>query len=342
MNADETKSSGGKGLRWGILGAARVAERSFIPAARAVGHRIVAVASSSVERSRDFAERNAIGNVAENYAALVELEDIDAVYIPLTNLQHYQWARACAFAGKHCIVEKPMVPTAEEARMLRENFERNNCRLIEGFMWRHHPQTLQLLDEVSHGELGELRRMHCAFSFPLEPGNNFRWKAELGGGALWDLGCYCVNAQRLFFGEEPEIVAARWSLDRHAREVDETTVGWLDFGQGRMGTFECSFASVWRQELTLVGTEGTIKVRRPFIGRATESEIEVNTAKRTHTLRIPPLDAFEAMIEHFARLVADPSYALQPAEDGVEQALVMDALIRSAQLKGIPFEVKHR
>ncbi|MCL5270660.1 MAG: Gfo/Idh/MocA family oxidoreductase [bacterium] len=323
-------------LRWGILGAARIARRALVPAIRAQNGTIAVIGASTAERAESFAREFDIPAAVEGYQAVLERDDVEAVYIQLANGLHFRWALACARAGKHCLCEKPLVTTAEEARELHEAFGRAGCRLMEAFMWRHHPQTVWTLDRVIEGEIGTLRRIHGAFSFALDRPDDYRWRDDQGGGALWDIGCYCVNAMRLFLGAEPGAVSARSVPAQPGGRADRSTVAWLDFDNDRLGTFECSFTSSYSQSLTLVGTEGAIRLERPVtaLHMTVTARIEIAGQRREQTF--PPENAYQNMIDHFTRGVRDPSFALEPGEDGLAQARVMESLAASAARAGEP------
>lgn len=329
------------GLRWGILGAANIAQKAMIPAIRAQGGQVVAIGASSLERARRFASANEIPDAHEGYQAVIDRDDLDAIYVPLANGLHYRWAMACGHAGRHCLVEKPMALTIDEAVRLREVFGQTQCRLMEAFMWRHHPQTIKILEDVNAGEVGRLLRIHAMFSFNQTDVGNYRRCEDQGGGALWDVGCYCVNAMRLYFDDEPQMAGARRAPMSLNSKVDMTTVGWLDFGEGRMGTFTCSFGSVFTQRMTLVGDSAAIDIGRPFIGTPAASHIKVSTQLHTSDLDIPEIGSYIAMVSHFSRAIVDPAMALMPGEDGLDQARAMAALVASADAGGAPFDLKN-
>jgi predicted dehydrogenase len=203
-------------------------------------------------------------------------------------------------------------------------------------MWRHHPQARWIERQLREGEIGELRRIHGSFSFNLDRPEDFRWRDEQGGGALWDIGCYCVNAMRLFFGDEPNTVSARSQFINSSSRTDRSTVGWLDFGQERMGTFECSFTSTYDQSLTLTGTEGLMRIERPFSGLSLKSTAWIQAGDKLTEVPFEPDNAYEHMVAHFTRAAHDPTLALHPAEDGLAQNAVMEALAESAAQEGAP------
>jgi predicted dehydrogenase len=323
-------------LNWGVLGAARIA-RKVVPAMRQAGTVVAAVGAGTRARAEAFARELSIPRAIEGYQEVIDCPEVDAVYIALTNDQHCRWALACARAGKPCLCEKPMALSVEEARQLREAFSEAGARLVEAFMWRHHPQTPWILHQLREGEIGDLLRIHAEFSFNLDRPDDYRWRDEHGGGSLWDIGVYCVNAMRLFFGEEPHAASVCLTPAPGARQADATAVGWLDFGHGRVGTFQSSFVSDWRQMLTLTGTHGIIEVERPFIGVLDQpTRCRRVTAKDAHEETFPPDNAYARMVDHFRRAVHDASFALMPAEDGVAQAVVMASLAASGLHGGMP------
>jgi predicted dehydrogenase len=335
-NTHSNDPSAERSFKWGILGAARIA-RKLIPAMREAGTEVAAVGASTLGRAQELAREMDIPLAVEGYQAVIDNSEIDAVYIPLANHLHSRWALACARAGKPCLCEKPLVLTADEARQLREAFAESGARLVEGFMWRHNPQTQWILHQLREGEIGNLLRIDADFSFSLNRPDDFRWRDEYGGGALWDIGVYCINAMRLFFGEEPRTVSTCVALAQGAKQADASAAGWLDFGGGRLGVFHCSFVSVWRQSLSLIGTRGMIEVERPFIGTIERPSVcRLTNGDGMREQHFPPSDSFLHMIAHFRRAVGDASFALMPAEDGVAQALVMESLASSGLNGGRP------
>lgn len=324
----------GPQLKWGILGAARIAHNAMIPSLREVGAPILAVGASTLGRAESFARDNEIPQAFEGYQPVLDLDEVDAVYVPLANGLHYHWALAAARAGKHCLCEKPLVLEVGEALELRQAFEQAGVRLVESFMWRLHPQTDWILNQVRHGEIGHLRRIHAEFSFMLNNPEDYRWRDDQGGGAFWDVGCYCVNAARLFFGAEPATVSAAAAIAPGATSADRSAVGWLDFGNDRLATFACSFTSAHRQQLSLIGTEGSIEIEHPFIGlgdRPTAVRVRDAQGLPRHEKIFEPANAFVHLIQHFTRAARDSHLALWPAEDGGEQTRAMTAVARSIQ-----------
>jgi predicted dehydrogenase len=328
----ETQNGGLPPLRWGVLGAARIA-RKVLPALRESGAQLVAIGASSAERAEAFAHELEIPHAHGDYAAVLQRDDVDAVYIPLSNGLHFRWALECARAGKHCLVEKPLALTAAEARELHVAFRNSGHRLMEGFMWRHTPQTTWLLRRLEAGDIGELRRINATFSFNLERAHDYRWRDDQGGGALWDIGCYCMNAARLFFGVEPQRVSARTVPVQPGSVADRSVAGWADFGGDRLLTFSCSMSSCYAQELTLFGSHGMLRVVQPFSGGG-RIEVTLHPAERSYERVFDPVSPFACMGQHFTRAAYDPSFALLPGEDGLAQARAMEALAHSGLNQG--------
>jgi predicted dehydrogenase len=232
------------------------------------------------------------------------------------------------------LCEKPLALHADEALAARERFARAGCHLEEAFMWRHHPQARWLREKLTTGGLGAVRRMHASFSFALDRPEDYRWSARMGGGALWDIGCYGVNAARFFFGGEPLAASFHASFTPGVDGVDDTAVGWLDFGGGRGATVSCSFTSAFAQAIEIVGEVGRAWVERPWLAIDVPARVVIERDNEPEVREFEPCNPYRAMIEHFTRVVREPSADRWPAEDGGEQARVMEGLLASARAGG--------
>jgi xylose dehydrogenase (NAD/NADP) len=327
-------------LRWGILGAARIAAKSLIPALRASGGEVSALAASDRRRAESFAREHGIPRVHDGYSALLDDPEIDAIYLPLANDAHQTWAIRAAGAGKHCLCEKPMALNAREAAEMVDAFQKSGTVLQEAFMWRHHEQVAWLSERIAQGELGELVAMHGHFSFALDRPGDYRWQAARGGGSFWDVGCYCVNAARLFFGGEPVAVSGRFCLHRRnggdGDPVDESAAGWLDFGRGRLATFSSSFVASFAQGVELVGTKARAWISRPWLQAGGTPRILIETDGARAVREFPAVNGYVRMIRQFTARARNPSEGLSPGEDGLDQARAMDAIFQSAKADGSP------
>ncbi|HEU4673512.1 MAG TPA: Gfo/Idh/MocA family oxidoreductase, partial [Candidatus Limnocylindrales bacterium] len=216
-------------LRWGILSTARIGRENVVPAIQAAARcRVVALASRDAERGRAIAADLGIDRVHASYEALLADPDVDAVYIPLPNHLHVEWSIAAARAGKHVLCEKPLALTAADADRALEAADDAGVRLMEAFMYRLHPSWRAVRELVASGRIGELVAVQSWFSFFNDDPANIRNVRAYGGGALYDVGCYCVNLSRMLFGAEPRRVEA--SIERDpVTGVDVLTSGLLEF-----------------------------------------------------------------------------------------------------------------
>jgi predicted dehydrogenase len=198
-------------LKIGILGAARIADQGIVDPARALGHRVVAVAARDRSRAEAFAHQRGIEKVHETYGDVIDDPDVDVVYNALVNSVHAKWNQYALDAGKHVLSEKPFASNASEARLVREVARRAQGQIVEGFHYLHHPVNLRLHDLVSSGALGDIRRVDIDLRIPAPPDSDPRWSLDLAGGATMDLGCYVLNAARQvgrWLDESPSVIAA--------------------------------------------------------------------------------------------------------------------------------------
>ena len=298
-------------LRWGILSTADIGRSKVVPAMkRAARTRIVAVGSRDVERARGYATELGIPTVHGSYEELLADKDVDAVYIPLPNSLHAEWAMAAARAGKHVLCEKPLAMNAAEAARMVAVSEQEGVLLVEAFMYRLHPSWQKVVDLVRSGRIGRLMAVQSWFSYFNDDPGNIRNVFEAGGGALYDVGCYCVNLSRLLFDSEP--VGIKGSVVRDPDlGVDVLTSGILEFDHG-LATFTCSTRTETDQRVHIYGTTGRISIGIPFNippDRATEIYVTAGgnppVAPATETLTFAAADPYTVQAEAFAAAVLD-------------------------------------
>jgi len=225
-------------VRWGILSTANIGVRKVIPATqKAERCEVVAIASRDGERAARTAAELGIPRAHEGYEALLADPDVDAVYIPLPNSEHAAWTIAAARAGKHVLCEKPLAMTAAEAEEMVRACANEGVLLMEAFMYRLHPSWESVRELVASGRIGRLRAVQSWFSFFNDDPGNIRNVPELGGGALYDIGCYCINLSRMLFGSEPTGIEA-W-VTRDATGTDVLTSAILAFDDA-VAAFTCS------------------------------------------------------------------------------------------------------
>ncbi len=251
-------------VRWGVLSTSHLAVKQVIPAMQQGTYsEITAIASRNLEAAQAAAGNLGIPKAYGSYEALLADPDIDAIYNPLPNHLHVPWSIKALEAGKHVLCEKPIALTAAEAQTLADAGKRySHLKLTEAFMYRHHPQWQRARQLVAEGKVGELRTIHTFFSYYNDDPSNIRNIADIGGGAMMDIGCYAVSVPRFIFGAEPGRVSAiveydpRFQTDRLASAV-------LDFGSGT-ATFTCGTQLSPYQRVNILGTRGRIELEIPF------------------------------------------------------------------------------
>jgi predicted dehydrogenase len=249
-------------LRWGILGPGRIAVRLVRAVAGSARSDLVAVASRNAERASAFAGIHGIPQAYGSYEALLAASDVDAIYVSLPNHLHAEWTIRALEAGKHVLCEKPLALSVEDVDAIIAATRRTGRTAVEGFMYLHHPQILRTLELVGDGAVGPLELVRGTFTFLLTYPNDPRIDPAMGGGSLWDVGCYPVSLSRRVAGEEPERFDAFARFDE--RGVDRTFVGQFRFPSGPLAQFDSGFAAPDRQRFEIVGNDGTLVLDCPF------------------------------------------------------------------------------
>lgn len=253
-----------KKLNIGVLSTAKIGREHVIPAIQKSQHCTVsAIASRSRKRAGEVAESLGIDVSYGSYEELLADNAIDAVYIPLPNHMHVEWSIKALEAGKHVLCEKPIGMNGEDARKLKKESEKYpDLKVMEAFMYRHHPRWKRVVEIVRSGMIGEIKAVHSFFAFYNEDPENYRNKPEMGGGALMDVGCYSISAARLIFGSEPNVVKGHSHIDPGFK-TDQLTSGLMSFGSGT-SVFSCSTQTHADQYVKIYGTKGRIELERPF------------------------------------------------------------------------------
>lgn len=316
-------------LRWGILGAARIA-RALIPAIRAAGGEVVAlgVRDPASPQARAFAEEWGVPLVGD-YAAVLS-SSAQAVYVPLPNDLHLPWTLRALEAGQHVLTEKPLTLTAAEAERAAQTAQAAGRVLLEAFAYRFQPWIGRLREIAASGELGTLRAASGAFGFQLTRPTDYRWEADKGGGALYDVGTYPVNLMRLLLGEPQAVsAAARWS----ETGVDLGLSGVLHY-PGALASVSCGFD--WSaQSFTLVGSGGKVEVSGVFHSHTSAPTVlHVEAGGETREETFGASNGYQAMVAHFQRVAAGEEAPRFSPPDAVAQARVLDALREAARTGG--------
>jgi len=310
------------GMRLGLLSTANI-NRLVLAGARASDEvEVVAVASRDATRAEAYAREHGIERAYGSYEALLADAEIDAIYISLPNSLHVDWSVRALEAGKHVLCEKPLSRRPEDVERAFDAADRAGRVLAEAFMYRHHPQTRKVAELVSEGAIGDLRAIRASFSFPLADIENVRMRPELDGGALMDVGCYCVSGARLLAGE-PESVHGVQRLGPTG--VDTTFAGVLRFPGDVVATFHCSMDLPGRQELEVLGTERTLLVQAPW-----RSDLGGDVLLDGERVEIPEGNAYRLELEDLAAATRGDREPLLGRADALGQARTIDALYGSA------------
>lgn len=320
-----------KTVNWGILSTARIGTEKVIPAIQASPScHVKAICSRDIQAAEETAAQLQIDKAYGSYEELLQAPDIDAVYIPLPNHLHVEWAIKALEKGKHVLVEKPLGLSRREAQVLADTAARfPQLKIMEGFMYRHHPQWLYTRELVKTQEIGSLTTIHCFFSYYNADPENVRNKADIGGGALMDIGCYPVSLSRYLFGEEPSRVIA--SIERDpAFRTDRLASAIMEFPSGT-ATFTCSTQLAPYQRVLIYGTGGLIEIEIPF-NAPPEKECRIwltrQDAKREEIL-FDICNQYTFQAELFAKAICDDDNVPTPITDGVANMAVLDALFES-------------
>ena len=308
-------------VRWGLLSTARISDAVLAGGRQSDRISFVAVASRDLSRAEAYAHEHDIERAHGSYEALLDDGDVEAVYISLPNSLHVEWSVRALEAGKHVLCEKPLDRRPDEVVRAFDAAERAGRLLMEGFMYRHHPQTRELERVVADGRIGELRHMRTAFSFTLDDPANVRLRAELDGGALMDVGCYCVSGCRLLAGE-PKLVFGRQRIGPTG--VDIRFTGLLSFAADVSAEFYCGFDVPYASGFEAIGSEGSVLVRAPVTCR--DPHLELNGER----IEVEDVDRYQLELENFSAAIRGEAEPLLGRDDALGQARAIDALYRSA------------
>ena len=321
-----------KKIRWGVLSTAKIGTEEVIPAMQLGEYcKFTAIASRQLEKAQAAARRLGLEKAYGSYEELLADPDVDAVYLPLPNHLHVPWAIKALKAGKHVLCEKPLGLNAAEAQeLLKASRKFPRLKVMEAFMYRHHPQWQWAKKRVSEGKIGELRTIQSFFSYYNSDPNNIRNKADIGGGGLMDIGCYCISLSRFIFGAEPWRVCGIREEDPEMK-VDRLTSGLLEFASGT-STFTCATQLVPYQRVNIFGTKGRIEIEIPFNAPSDRPcKIWHGDDARIEEVILEICNQYTIQGDLFSRAVLEDREVPTPLEDAVANMQVIDALVRSAR-----------
>ena len=321
-----------KKLNWGILSTAKIGIEKVIPAMQQGKlNEIVAIASRTHESAREAAKNLKIPTAYGSYHELLDDTSIEAVYIPLPNHMHVPWTIKALAANKHVLCEKPIALTATEAKeLLKETEKFPHLKVMEAFMYRHHPQWIQALELINGGGIGMVKTVHSFFSYYNDDPENIRNMVDIGGGGLMDIGCYCISLARLIFDEEPQRVFGKIEYDP-GFETDRICSGILDFVQGT-STFTCSTQLVPYQRVNVFGTKGRIEIEIPFNAPPDKPcKMLFQNNEIIEEIEIKICDQYTIQGDLFSLAVLKNEKVPTPIEDAVANMKVLEAVIQSAE-----------
>ena len=316
-------------LRWGILGTARINKR-LIPAFHAARRsELVAVASRDRDRATAYATEWNIPRGVAGYQSIIDDPAINAVYIPLPNSEHVPWTLAAVAAGKHVLCEKPLALDPADVDRIAIAARDAGVIVEEGFMYPHEPLTARVLQLVNDGAVGKVRAIVSGFTFSLERQGDVRLDPALGGGSLWDVGCYPVTYARMVAARDPKMVfgSAAWT----ASGVDEEFMGMLRFTGGATATIYSGFHAAYRTWLEIIGSEGAMTVPNPFRPGPTEA-LELERQGRVETIEVAGSTLlFLREVEDFEAAALDGVPQMISLADSHRTARILSSLYASAR-----------
>lgn len=316
------------------MGSARIVRKTIPAFQETTNGEVVGIASRTEEKAKEYAGKHGIPQAFGSYEALLASPDIDAVYIPLPNALHQEWILKSLDAGKHVLCEKPLAMTAAECEEIAVKADETGLKVLEGFMYRFHPRFEKLQELLAAHAVGKLTFVHVGHSFEAGGDDNIRWYTGLGGGALFDAGCYCVNVSRMVTAQEPTRVAAfgNYRDANDGGQIDTSIAGMLRFPGGATALLDTGVNLERRNFLELTGTEGRLYLDNPF-GLLEEDSVleEHHFGQDTIYHEIKGENHFVRMGEHFADCVLNGTPLRYDLRDAANNTSVLEALDNAAR-----------
>lgn len=315
-------------VRWGVLGHSQIGRVCVVPAIQTSPNgQVVALASRSPDRARDFVAQQQIPRLYDTYEALLTDPDIEVVYIPLPNHLHHNWTLRALAAGKHVLCEKPLAVTTTEAQAMAIAAQESGCLLMEALMYRFHPRTRYLKQLLGDGAIGAPRFIRTAFTFTVDDAANVRLDPTTGGGALLDVGCYGVSLACWLLDAEPDHLSGQAVYNPQGAEV--SLVGVMHFQPQTLAIVEASFIAGLQQTFSIVGSQGTLELPHDAFIPWERDAVFTQRGRDDdtgHTHRIPGVDEYRLMVENFSAAVRGDTTPDIPLADSLRTLRVIDAL----------------
>jgi xylose dehydrogenase (NAD/NADP) len=325
-----------KKLKWGIMGCAGIAKRAVIPGLQLSGlNEAAAIASRDLDNAKRTAEELNIPAAYGSYEELLADDSLDVIYIPLPNHLHREWTIRAAEAGKHILCEKPLALNEKEAAEMAEACAKAGVLLSEAFMYRYHPRYAMIKDIIASGQIGEVRAIRSAFTFNnAGDKKNVRYRKDWGGGSIYDVGCYPINAARLLLGQEPQAVTVQALFSQEHDDVDMMASGLIEFDNAVSLSFDCGMWAAFRNPLEVLGSEGIIEVPSAYVTPNPGSGNFFVTAQgERKEIEVPHVNAYTEQADHLARAIAGDSAMRFDTVDALANMRVIDACLESARTR---------
>jgi predicted dehydrogenase len=319
-------------VTWGIISTAKIGINQVIPAIQqAENCTVKGIASRTKAKAQKAADKLGIADAHGSYEKLLEDPSIDAIYNPLPNHLHVSTTIDALKAGKHVLCEKPIALDADEAQKLIDTAKKYpSIKVMEAFMYRFHPQWIRAKSLVDDETIGKLLTIESFFSYYNNDPNDIRNKAEMGGGGLMDIGCYCISLSRFLFGREPVDVFGRWKIDPDFN-TDYLASGILDFATGT-STFTCSTQSAPNQRVNIMGTKGRIVIDIPFNAPTDKTtRIWLYRDGKKEEIKFPPVNQYTLQAREFSNAILNDQPVPTPLEDAINNMKIIDAFRESCQ-----------
>lgn len=319
-------------IRWGVLSTADIGVAQVIPAMQEGSYGVItAIASRGLDKAQAAAARLGIPKAYGSYEELLADPEIDAIYNPLPNHLHVPWSLKALEAGKHVLCEKPIAPSTEEGQALADAAAAYpHLKVMEAFMYRHHPQWQLARQLVRDGSIGELRTIQSFFSYYLDDPSNIRNRVDIGGGGLLDIGCYTISLARFLFASEPQRVFGLVEFDP-VMGVDRLASAILDFGTGT-STFTCSTQLANYQRVQIFGTRGRVEIERPFNAPANGPCTVIHqTGDKVERLETEPVNQYTIQGDLFSQAILNDTPVPTPITDAVANMKIIEAVLQSSK-----------
>jgi D-xylose 1-dehydrogenase (NADP+, D-xylono-1,5-lactone-forming) len=323
-------------LNWGLLSTARINRALITPLRASKRNHLLAVASRNQESADGYARDWKIPRAHGSYEAMLADPEIDVVYNSLPNQLHAEWTIKAVEAGKHVLCEKPLALSVAEVDAMQEAAHKHGRVIAEAFMYRHHPQTLKVQELVKSGSLGDLKLIRASFSFVLTRPGDVRLDPALGGGSIWDLGCYPISYARTVAGEPPLEVFG-WRVTGPTG-IDETFVGQMRFNHEVHAQFDCSFAIPFHPFVEIIGSKGALNIPNPF-KPGVDEKIFLTRGSKTETIKIKGQELYIGEVEDVADAVLLGHAPRISLDDSRANVAVISALLESAR-RGNPVKLE--